>query len=122
MKNLLNFVDIAAVDFERAVAFYEKVLDIRLHCQQFGEDKMAFFPSDGKNVSGAICQGMRWQPSMQGSLVYFNGGEDLQAILDRVEAHGGKVLLPKTHLGAEYGYIALFVDSEGNRMGLHSPG
>lgn len=121
MNHLVNFVDIPASNFSRAVAFYQAVLDVSIHEASFGADTMGFFPNDGKNVSGAICFGERWKPSEDGVLVYLNGGINLQPFLDRVIEQGGKVILPKTHISPEVGYIAIFIDSEGNRMALHSP-
>ncbi|PJK13943.1 hypothetical protein CO613_08125 [Lysobacteraceae bacterium NML07-0707] len=122
MENLLNFIDIPAADFDRAVDFYQAVLGKPVHKAKVGDDLMGFFPQDGQNVAGAICHGERWQPSAQGVLVYLNGGADLQVMLDKVASHGGQVLLPKTHISPEVGYIAIFLDSEGNRMALHSLG
>mgnify|MGYP000355946340 CR=1 FL=1 len=79
------------------------------------------FPHDDKaSVSGAIVCGMGMEPSKVGSLVYLNGGDDLAVALSKVGPAGGEVVLPKTHLGDDIGYIAHFIDSEGNRVGIHS--
>lgn len=82
--------------------------------------KMGFLPSDGSNVSGAIVEGADYKPSMEGVTVYLNGGDDLQIILSRVEQHQGKILVPKTQISQEMGYFAMFMDTEGNKMALHS--
>ena len=55
-----------------------------------------------------------------GTLLYLNANPDVQIILDRVEAAGGKVVVPKTEISPDYGYMGIFIDTEGNRIGLHS--
>jgi predicted enzyme related to lactoylglutathione lyase len=55
-----------------------------------------------------------------GPLIYLNGNPDLQNILDKVEKAGGKIMVPKTEISPEYGFMAVFIDTEGNRIGLHS--
>lgn len=122
MKNLINFIDIPATDFGRAVSFYKAVLEISINEADVFGTKMGFFPSDGKNASGAIVQGEGYKPSTEGVLVYLNGGDDLQNPLSRVEPNGGKVLVPKTFVNPEVGHIAIFLDSEGNKMAFHSMG
>jgi predicted enzyme related to lactoylglutathione lyase len=70
-------------------------------------------------VGGAIVQSDGYVPAANGSVVYLNGGDDLNVPLSRVEKAGGKVLLPKTPLGPN-GFMALFLDTEGNKIGFHS--
>jgi hypothetical protein len=53
-------------------------------------------------------------------MVYLNANPDVQPILDRIEAAGGKIIVPKTEISPEHGHMAVFIDSEGNRMALHS--
>jgi uncharacterized protein len=120
MENLINFIDIPAADFSRAVSFYKAILGLHIKETDMFGTKMGFFPTDGKNVSGAIVQGQDYQPSTNGVVAYLNGGNNLQIILDKVESNNGKVIVPKTHINAEVGYIAMFIDTEGNRMALHS--
>ncbi len=84
------------------------------------ETKMGFFPTDGTNVSGAIVQGEDYKPSSNGVIAYLNGGNDLQTVLDRVESNRGKVILSKTHINPEMGYFGMFIDTEGNKMAVHS--
>ena len=82
---------------------------------------MGLFPSENQVVSGVIIKGEGYTPSADGVVIYLNGGNDLQVILDRVVDHGGTTLVPKTLIDEQIGYYALFIDSEGNRIGLHSP-
>ena len=120
MKNLINWIEIPAADLERASAFYSKILGHELHATEMFGTKMAFFPTDGKNVSGAIVQGPDYNPSDRGVLAYLNGGDDLQKIADKIPSAGGTLLMEKTQISEEMGYFALFMDSEGNKMALHS--
>jgi predicted enzyme related to lactoylglutathione lyase len=120
MENLINWFEIPATDFSRAVKFYKGILGVEIHETEMFGTKMGFFPSDGKNVSGAIVQGEDYKPSMEGSTLYLNGGENLQTILDKVEILKGKVIVPKTQISPEMGYFAMFIDTEGNKLALHS--
>jgi len=119
--NIAVWFEIPATKFERAVNFYHEVLDVGIVEEEMGGLKMGLFPHNNKtSVSGAIVYGMDFKPSKEGSIVYLNGGDNLATALSKVENAGGKVILPKTHLGDEIGYIAHFIDSEGNRVGIHS--
>src|SRR2546423_1636865 len=120
MKNMLNWFEIPAADFERAVKFYETIFGFKIQPMDFGGVKMAFFPADEGKVSGELCAGPDYKPSMDGSLIYLNANPDLAEVQAKIEGAGGKVLLPKRQISPEYGYMALFSDSEGNRMALHS--
>lgn len=122
MNNLINWFEIPATDFNRAVSFYKGILDVEIHETEIFGTQMGFFPSDGKNVSGAIVQGEDYKPSMEGVLIYLNGGQDLQNVLDRVTQHQGEVIVPKTQISPEMGYFGMFIDSEGNKMAVHSIG
>jgi len=121
MENALNWFEIPVTDITRAKTFYNTIFGFELVAMEVTEGyPMAMFPVE-KGVSGAIIQGEGYAPGTEGSLVYLNGGDDLQNVLDRVEAAGGQVLMPKTGIG-ENGFMAYFLDSEGNKVGLHSMG
>lgn len=120
MKHLISWVEIPATNFERAITFYKQVLGQDITEMDMFGTKMGLFASDSETVSGAIVQGEGYTPSTEGPLVYLNGGEDLQAILDKVEPNHGKVIVAKTQISPEMGYFGLFIDTEGNKMGLHS--
>lgn len=120
MQNLVNFIDIPATDFRRAVSFYKAILSLDINETEMFGTKMGFFPSDGTNASGAIVQGEDYKPSTDGVIAYLNGGNDLQNVLDKVAPNNGKVIVPKTHISLEVGYIGMFIDSEGNKMAVHS--
>ncbi len=118
MQNAINWFDIPAVDFQRAVKFYETILGVTLHQEAQGGTMNGLFPADHEGVTGAVCQGEGYTPSADGSIVYLNVDGQLDAILSRVETAGGRVLRPKMASGL-FGHIAWLIDSEGNRVGLH---
>ena len=122
MSNILNWYEIPAADFERAVKFYQTVLGVSLHAQEMNGMKIGFFPQEGDSIGGAVMSGPGQTPSATGTTIYFKGGPDLAAPLAKVEPAGGKVIMPKTLISEQIGHIALFLDTEGNKIGLHSMG
>lgn len=120
-RNTVNWFEIPAVDFERAKGFYSKIFQLsEMQEMEMMGGRMAFFPEDGKHNSGSIVLHSEFKPSADGVAIYFDIPNDLSTVLGRVESAGGKVVMPKTKISDEIGHIALFVDSEGNRLGLHS--
>lgn len=121
-ENTLNWFEISVSDMSRAVKFYESIFGIELPQQEMMGMQMAFFPSEDMNgkVSGALVQGPMHKPSADGAKIYLNGNPDLANTLARIEPAGGKIVMPKTKITDEIGYMAFFVDSEGNTMALHS--
>lgn len=124
MVNTLNWFEIPATDFARAKAFYATVLDAQIHEDPNPHMQYAYLPSDPQKggFGGAIARGANFVPAMTGTTVYLDGGNDLSVPLGRVESAGGKVILPKTSIGENRGFIALFIDTEGNKVGFHSIG
>lgn len=119
MENRVVWFDIPVTDLARAKEFYEKVFDVQMIDNEMGESKMSMFPFAPGVASGALVQGPGYAPSAEGSVIYLNGGEDLSVPLSRVEGAGGSVVMDKTSIG-EYGFIAYFLDTEGNKIALHS--
>lgn len=120
MKNLVSIVEIPVTDFGRAVAFYQSVLGITIEEVAMDGVQMGILPGGGETVNVVLAKGKDYQPSTSGALVYLNAGDDLQPALDKIEKSGGTVLVPKTAISPEMGFFALFTDTEGNKMGLHS--
>ena len=118
IRSWTTWFEIPVTDYNRAKKFYETVFETELTDLDFGPLKMAMFPHD--NVGCALCHNPFYVPSENGTLVYMNAGEDLQHAQNRVEAAGGKVVVPKKQISPDHGYMAVFIDSEGNRMALHS--
>jgi len=120
--NAINWFEIPATDFDRAVKFYETALSISMHREPFAGDPNAFFAyTQGQGVGGALVKADYAKPSADGAVIYLNAGtrEQLDAALARVEAAGGTVLKPAADLG-EIGFSAFIRDTEGNRVGLHA--
>lgn len=121
--NAINWFEIPVVDFERARKFYEALFDHDMPTREMGHLTMGFLPCrQGEGVGGTIVSGDGYVPSNDGTLVYLNGGDDLQTMLDRVEDAGGSIILHKTAIGEDIGYMAVFHDPDGNRLALHSMG
>lgn len=121
--NMVGWFEIPVTDMERAKNFYEVVLDIEIEVHPMGELVMGWFPfaEDKSGASGSLVRHPDWyKPSAShGPLIYFSSA-DVQIELDRLEANGGKVIQPKTLIKEDIGYMAVFLDSEGNRIALHS--
>ena len=124
MQNAISWFEIPATNLERAQKFYETIFAMNMIPMDMENIKMRMFPLDDMmtQVGGAIVDsgGFHKASLTDGPLIYLNGNPDVQIILNRVEAAGGKVMVPKTEISPEYGYMAVFVDTEGNRIGLHS--
>src|SRR5471030_1112666 len=122
-KNAISWFEIPATDLNRAQKFYETIFDIQMTPLDMPQLQMRLFPiEDPMNIGGAICQsGEFYKPSAEsGPLVYLNGNPDVQNMLNKVEAAGGTIVIPKVQLTPELGYMAVFLDTEGNRIALHS--
>lgn len=120
MDHLANWAEIPVVDMKRAKKSYGELLGIGLNEMPMSGNDYALFDLKDRFNTGCLVKGNGYVPSMQGVVLYLNGGDDLSPVLGRVEKAGGKVLLKKTFLSKEAGHIAYFVDTEGNKIGLHS--
>lgn len=122
MKHAASWIEIPAVDLGRARKFYEAIFDIEMEPMSLPNGlNMALFPVEQGGVGGAICQYEEfYHPGQQGPLVYLMADPDLQHVLNRVEDNGGSIVVPKTRISEDHGFMAVFEDCEGNRMALHS--
>ena len=120
MDHLLNWIEIPVSNMKRAVSFYGELLGLELNEMKLGPNDYALFTVKDRFNTGALVKGEGYIPSKEGAAVYLNGGKDLSKVLARVARAGGKVLLEKTFLSKEAGYIGHFQDTEGNKAGLHS--
>jgi predicted enzyme related to lactoylglutathione lyase len=121
MAHAINWFEIPVKNFNKAIKFYELILNAEMHIMEAMGMKSAFFPADLQNgsIGGCIIEGQGYEPTNKGSIVYLNGGDDLSGVLSKVEQAGGQIIMPKTAIG-QNGFMAHFEDSEGNRVGLHS--
>ena len=119
VKNFVTWFEIPAYNHYRSVAFFNYIFGIEITSVELNGFAMGFFPAEN-GITGAIVTGPGCVPSEVGPLIYLNAGEDLNHVLWRVNEAGGRVVMEKTFLSETAGYFALFIDSEGNRLALHS--
>lgn len=122
-KNVISWFEIPSKDLDRAQKFYETIFGITMIKMDTPNLQMRIFPmEDRMGVGGAICYSKDfYTPSLtDGPLIYLTANPDVQNILNKVEEAGGKILVPKTQISPEYGYMAVISDTEGNRIALHS--
>jgi len=122
--NALNWFEIPVTDTARARKFYETIFDIKMQTDNMMGMEMTFFPyemqaTNGK-ISGSLVKGPMHKPSIDGAIVYLNANPSIQTVIDKVEKAGGKLLMPRTMISEQIGYMAFFADTEGNRMALHA--
>jgi hypothetical protein len=119
--NVVGWFEIPVSKIERAKKFYETVFDFEINVMDFGGTLMGWFPSAGEayGATGSLIQDKNYTPSTDGTLVYF-ACENLALELSRITSAGGTVLQKKTQISPEHGYMAVFNDTEGNRVALHS--
>jgi predicted enzyme related to lactoylglutathione lyase len=121
MSSVINWFDIPAINFDRAVRFYETVLGISLIQENMLGARLGIFPAKPGEATGAILARDGVTPGTTGSTIYLKAGDDLSAAVGRVDRAGGKILHPKTFIKEGWGYFAIILDTEGNSVGLHSP-
>jgi uncharacterized protein len=120
--NAINWFEIPVTDMQRAKHFYQVIFSIHMEEMNMGEMQMSAFPyEDGSGrASGGLVKSEMHKPSTEGVVIYLNANPDLSTVLNKVEKEGGKVVLPKTQISPEIGHMAFFIDTEGNKIGLHS--
>jgi predicted enzyme related to lactoylglutathione lyase len=123
--NIINWFEIPVSDIDRAKVFYETILDIQMVKRADGNDEAVFFPfnpdviqATSGRVTGVLSKSDRNKPSGNGTVIYINASPAIQTVLDKVEKAGGKIIVPRTAIPA--GFIAIMIDTEGNKVGLHA--
>ncbi len=120
-KTAVQNFQIPVIDFERAHQFYSKLMGYDMQKMEYGDAQLAMFQFDpSSGIGGNLIKSEGLTPSSTGTMVYLYADDDLQPYLDRVNQYGGKVVNPKTLIGPDMGYFAIFDDPEGNRVGLYS--
>ena len=124
MQHAISWFEIGTTDLGRATKFYETIFNLKLQPLDLQNIRMRMFPLADMmtGVGGALVDsgGFHKPSATDGPLIYLNGNPDVQTVLDRVEGAGGKIAVPKTQISPEYGYMAVIIDTEGNRIALHS--
>ena len=121
MQSYISIFEIPVTDISRAIGFYEKVLDLKIEKVEMPGMEMGILPYENQMVTVVLVKGEGYEPTDKGATVYLDAGDDLQLVLDQIEAIGGKVLVPKSPHADGGRFFALFLDTEGNRLGLDSP-
>ncbi len=122
-KNAISWFEIPVTDMDRAQKFYETIFGMNMIPMEMPNFVMRMFPTeDMMGVGGALIYSRDFYKSSatDGTLIYLNANPDVDIVLSKVNDAGGQVILPKTQISPEHGYMGLLVDSEGNRIGLHS--
>jgi uncharacterized protein len=120
MAHGITWFEIPVLGFDRAKKFYQTVFEVPVVEQQVGQALMGFIGSHEDGINGAIVEHEWYIPSEHGVLVYFDAGDDLNPMLARAEGAGATVVIPKTLISEDIGYMAVFRDPDGNRIALHS--
>ncbi len=119
MANQIVWCDIPVTDIDRAIAFYSAVLGAEVKKMEFPGAAMGLLPGASGEATGCLWSGPGGEPSDKGPLLYLNCGGRLDEAVAAVEPNGGKILQPKSAI-APHGFRAIVLDSEGNRIALHS--
>jgi len=122
MQTKINWFEIPSADFARATRFYETLFDTSLKIEEGSADlmKMAIFSDPAGESCGSVTHSEHYKPSSSGTMIYLDAGPSIDTVIQRITPAGGKVYLPKTQLPDDIGYIAHFIDTEGNLIGLHA--
>ena len=120
--NALNWFEIPVTDMQRAKHFYQVSFGIHMEEMEMMNMQMAMFPYQGGSgkASGALVKSEMHQPSQQGVLIYLNANPNMDDVLERISAEGAQIIMAKTQIDPEVGFMAFFIDTEGNRIGIHS--
>ena len=119
MEHLLPWFEIPVADMKIAVSFYNRAFGSQLQITDAGSHQFAFIDHPENRTEGSLSSGETYKPGTNGAVKCLYAGKDLNDSLSRVESSGGKVLIPKQSIG-EHGFTAWLLDTEGNRIGMHS--
>jgi predicted enzyme related to lactoylglutathione lyase len=120
----LCWTDIPVTNLDRAVKFYSAILGTEVRKLSEAGMEHGLLPHEEQNASGCLCVrgdsgGVDNRPSANGPLIYLSVEGRLDEAVDAARANGGKVLRARQQIG-EHGFRAVVIDSEGNRIALHT--
>ena len=118
LKNRIVWVDIPVADLDRSAAFYAAVMGIKVSKQSFGDYTFCILEHEEGN-GGCLVLNKAEVSGSAGILVYLNVHERIRDAAAQVEKHGGKIV-EAIHPIGPHGFRAIVIDSEGNRVALHS--
>lgn len=120
MKNTINWFEIPVKDFDRAKKFYETIFNYKIDEGMIGSCRMGFLPYQPDGISGALIFGEGYEPCDKGVLIYLNANNVMDDVAARIESAGGKINTPIFLVTEDIGRVAVFMDTEGNKIGLHA--
>lgn len=120
MHTKINWFEIPSSDFKRATAFYERLFDTTLKVEQTGPVKMGIFNDATGESCGCVAHSEHYLPGKDGTVIYLDAMPSIDQVIARIEPAGGTIQMGKMELPDGLGYIAHFVDTEGNRLALHA--
>ena len=120
MANTIVWADIPVTDMDRARKFYSAVLQADVELMP-GMENVALLPGDEDGVNADLAKNEHQKPGLGGCTIYFDSKGDPEGMIERAVAAGGQVAMPVTEMGEMIGSIGFFIDSEGNRIGVHKP-
>ena len=119
MANQIVWCDIPVLDLDWAVKFYSAVLGQTVRKQEFPGMTIGILPRNDGEVGACLFTSDEEKPSEKGTMIYLNANGRLDDAIAAVTANGGKLVKPKHPIGP-FGFRAVVIDSEGNRVALHS--
>lgn len=120
MDRMVKFLEIPTRDFDRAATFYKAVFDMDIFVTEMLGYKLGFLRKGSEDMWVALVNGSDYTPAAEGVLAYLNAGSEIQTTLNKVQQHNGTVLTPKMLVNEDIGYIGIFIDTEGNKIGVHA--
>jgi predicted enzyme related to lactoylglutathione lyase len=121
MANTIVWADIPVIDMDRARKFYGAVLQAEIPLMDGAGGEVALLPMAPGDAGADLVRSDTRKPGDGGCTVYLNSNGDPEGMIERAVEAGGKVETPVTDMGEMVGFIGFFVDSEGNRVGVHKP-
>ena len=119
MANQIVWCDIPVLDLDRAIKFYSALLGAEVKKQEFPGTIVGILPHNDGEVGGCLFASAQEKPTDTGVMIYLNANGRLDQALAAIAINGGKVVQPKQSIGP-FGFRAVILDSEGNRVALHS--
>ena len=125
MQHAISWFEIPTENLDRATQFCETILGLELQPMDMPGMQMRIFPIDNmmEGVTGVLIKTedeFHKPSSTHGPLVYLNANAGMEDILRKVESAGGQILQDRMQISPEHGYMAIILDTEGNRMAFHS--
>jgi predicted enzyme related to lactoylglutathione lyase len=121
MANTFVWADIPVADMDRARKFYAAVLEAEVPLMDGADGDVALLPMEPGDASGDLVKSDRATPGAPGVTVYLDSKGDPEGMIERAVNAGGQLAMPVSDMGETVGFIGYFIDTEGNRIGVHKP-